>query len=411
MASRLRIGTALLGAVAALSFSALAASAAVIIEPYPKDSQEYKNRETGHNVWLTKDSNVTDPKSLEHQTSLIPLKIKDAGETTNVVAYCVDLPTPLADDDGLKEEPWGTRPNPRSKFPENAGHILWILHNTYPTLDMNTFKSKWEKDGRTYDKQEVIAATQAAIWHFSEDKANIDTKHPQNDDDVIALYNEIVKQGAANAITEEPKPTLEIKPESKSGTAGELIGPFVVTTSASEIELTANLPEGVTITDAEGKPFDTTKDKDASVAKGVKGSEFFVKVAAGTAKGEVELKVKVEALIKAGRLFVTRDQNNAAQALVIAQDHKAKVEKKAKADWKEGVKPSEPTTPTTTTTTDAPATTTTTTTAPAPAPGGSGDEDLASTGASILWPLVGGLVLVGGGVAALFIVRRKKAGA
>ena len=53
---------------------------------------------------------------------------------------------------------------------------------------------------------------------------------------------------------------------------------------------------------------------------------------------------------------------------------------------------------------------TTTTTTAAPAPGG-GSDDLASTGASILWPLVGGLVLVGAGAGALFFVRRKKAGA
>ena len=93
---------------------------------------------------------------------------------------------------------------------------------------------------------------------------------------------------------------------------------------------------------------------------------------------------------------------------------KAKVEKEGKVDWAVEAKPSEPSSPpvtTTTTTTTTPETTTpTTSTTPAnPAPGGG--EDLASTGASILWPLVGGLVLVAGGVGALFVVRRKKAGA
>jgi TQXA domain-containing protein/LPXTG-motif cell wall-anchored protein len=407
MASRLRIGTALLGAVAALSFSALSASAAVIIEPYPHDSPEYKNREKGHNVWLTKESNVTNPKSLEHQTSLIPLKIKDAGETTNVVAFCVDLPTPLADDDGLKEEPWGTRPNPNSQFPENAPHILWILHNTYPTLDMNAFQAKW---GKQYDREEAIAATQAAIWHFSEKVSDLDKSHPQNDDDVVALYDEIVKQGKANKIEKQPDPTLVIEPESLSGEAGKKIGPFKVTTTAEKIELTAKLPKGVTLTNAQGEPLAAEQKDDKVLAKagGQLGSEFYVNVAAGTPKGDVSIDVKAEAVIATGRLFVSRDSNNAAQALVIAQDHKAKVEKTVKADWKEGVKPSEPptTTTTTTTTTTAPTTTTTTNN---PAPGGG--EDLASTGASILWPLVGGLVLVGGGIAALFVVRRKKAGA
>lgn len=410
MASRLRIGTALLGAVAALSFSALSASAAVIIEPYPHDSPEYKNREKGHNVWLTDKGNVRDPKSLEHQTSLIPLKIKDAGETTNVVAFCVELPTPLADDDGLKEVPWDDHPNGKSDFKKNAKHILWILHNTYPKLDMNAFQSKW---GKQYDKEEAIAATQAAIWHFS-DRAEIDKKHPQNDEDVISLYDEIVKQGAANEIIEQPKPTLEIKPESLSGTAGQKIGPFTVTTTATSIELTAKLPTGVTITDANGTPLPTQKNNDAITAKaeGDKVSEFFVNVPAGTVAGKADMKVKAEAVIKAGRLFVSRDRNNEAQSLVVAQDHKAKVEKNANADWKAGVQPSEPTTPSSTPSSTPETTTPTTTsssTPAAPAPGGG--EDLASTGASILWPLLGGLVLVGAGVGALFVVRRKKAGA
>ena len=66
--------------------------------------------------------------------------------------------------------------------------------------------------------------------------------------------------------------------------------------------------------------------------------------------------------------------------------------------------------PSSTPETTTPTTTTTTTTPANPAPGGSTD-DLASTGASILWPLVGGLALVGAGIGALFVVRRKKAGA
>ena len=34
---------------------------------------------------------------------------------------------------------------------------------------------------------DAIAATQAAIWHFTDD-AKLDVKHPQNDDDVVELY-------------------------------------------------------------------------------------------------------------------------------------------------------------------------------------------------------------------------------
>ncbi|SFR16251.1 LPXTG-motif cell wall anchor domain-containing protein/TQXA domain-containing protein [Lentzea waywayandensis] len=403
MASRFRIGTALLGATAALAFSALPAHADVTITP------DRGGQEKGLDVVLLPVGNINDPNELKQDTSIIKLRIEDDKDRSTVLTYCVELPTPLEDGDVLKEATWGTHPNPKSKFPQNAGKVLWILQNSYPGKSMADVKKAF---GDQFNKEETIAATQAAIWHFSDDaQLNSD----KTDADVVKLYERLIKDAAANEIKDQPKPTLEIDPASKSGKSGEKIGPFKVTTTASEVKLTANLPEGVTVTDAAGNPLAVQKKGDELAVQGTgeKVSEFFVNVPANAPDGSATFKLSAQAEIAIGRLFVAHNkkQDDKAQSLVVAQPQKAKVEKEAKADWKVGAVPTTTTTTATTTTTTPETTTPTTSTTPAnPAPGG-GEDDLASTGASILWPLLGGLVLVGAGVGALFVVRRKKAGA
>ncbi|WP_434451771.1 thioester domain-containing protein [Lentzea sp. E54] len=402
MASRLRIGAALLGASALLSFSALPAHADVIIKP------DRGGQEDGLDVHL-----INGDHHHKQNTAVIKLRIEGDAERSNVLTYCVELPTPLEDRDALKEVPWDKHPNPNTKFKVNAGKVLWILTNSYPGQSMDKVQAKF---GEQFDKKETIAATQAAIWHFTDEaELNSDKTAP----DVVKLYERLVKDAAENEIKEQPKPTLEIDPASKSGKSGEKIGPFNVTTTASEVKLTANLPEGVTLTDKDGTPLAMQQqgDKVAVKAAGEKVSEFFVNVPEETPTGNASIKLSAEAELAIGRLFVAhnKDKEDVAQSLVVAQPQKAKVEKEAKADWKLEVVPPSSTSstpPATTTTTTEPETTTPTTssTPAAPAPGG-GEDDLASTGASIMWPLLGGLVLVGAGAGALFVVRRKKAGA
>ncbi|HUQ60700.1 thioester domain-containing protein [Lentzea sp.] len=403
MASRLRIGAALLGATAALSFSALPAHAEVKITP------DRGGQEQGHDVWLKDGDNAQ-----KQGTSVIKLRIEDDKDRTNVLAYCVELPTPLKDGDVLKEVDWDKHPNPQTKFKgENPGKVLWILNRSYPNKSVEDIRKTFGID--KLDKQDVIAATQAALWHFSDD-ARLDVDNKKNDAEVVALYKKFVADAKVEAA---PKPTLEVDPASQSGKAGQKIGPFKVTTTASEVKLTAKLPEGVAVVDASGNPFTMPKDAELAVkGTGDKVSEFFVNVPEGTKDGQATFKLTAEAEIALGRLFVSHNgqDDNVAQSLVVAQPQKVKVQKEAKVDWKTQVVPTQPSSTTPTTSSSAAPSSSTPVTAPSsstpanPAPGG-GEDDLASTGASILWPLVGGLVLVGAGVGALFVVRRKKAGA
>lgn len=402
MASRLRMGAALLGATALLSFSALPAHADVKITP------DRGGQEQGHDVWLK--SADAEPKFKKETTWVIKLRIEDDKDRSNVLAYCVELPTPLEDGDVLKEVDWDKHPGKDTKFKgDNPGKVLWILNRSYPNKSVKEVRDEFKID--KLDKEDVIAATQAALWYFS-DNFGLDVDNEKNDPQVVELYKKFVEKATPEAA---PKPTLTITPESVEGKPGQKLGPFEVKTTANEVKLTGNLPEGVTVVDEDGKPLEVQQKSDGLSIKGVENvSKFYVNVPDGTPDGEATFKLSAQADIAVGRLFVAHNKksDDVAQSLVVAQPQKAEVEKEAKASWKAGVVPTEPTTTTPATTTTTPDTTTpTTSSTPAnPAPGG-GEDDLASTGASILWPLLGGLVLVGAGVGAMFVVRRKKAGA
>ena len=87
MASRLRIGAALLGATALLSFSALPANADVIATPDQGDQPK------GEFVALKEGPRLPSHKERYIETEIIRLQIQGQKDT-KVYAYCVELPTP-----------------------------------------------------------------------------------------------------------------------------------------------------------------------------------------------------------------------------------------------------------------------------------------------------------------------------
>ncbi|MEU7525288.1 thioester domain-containing protein [Saccharothrix sp. NPDC042600] len=406
MAPRLtlkRVGAAVLGAsLFALTTALPAVAEAVEVKPHPSADIQ------GMGVHLQKKK--ADGKLEDYEggkpvnTELIGLLIKEGGEKDTAVAYCVELPTGLEDGTPLIEAPWGDHPNPDSTFPENAAQVNWILHHSYPKLPYKDVAKELGAEGAK--ESSVIAATQAAIWHFTDGvvlKESDPTVEPDDvDADVLAMYKKLTENNPG--LDQEPNPTLKIDPKELEGKAGTLIGPFVISTTTVKGTIEANLPTGVTFTDKDGKELAVAANGDFRAASQVNIAEVYVKVAEGVAPGEVEFTVRATAELQHGRLFVGKDGKK-TQSLVIAKPTPASVKDTAKVKWVENVKPTTPseTTTTTTTTTTAPTTTTT----PAPAAGG-GDDDLASTGASIFVPLLIGLGLLGAGAAALIIVRRKK---
>ena len=223
------------------------------------------------------------------------------------------------------------------------------------------------------------------MWHFS-DGVNLDATKPLAEEDsadanadVAALYAYFT--GDQNkGIGEQPKPTLNIAADKTEGAAGGKIGPFSVATSGDITSLTSQLPEGVKITDAEGKELKGSDVKD--------GSKLYVDVPAGTKPGKGGFTLKASGELDTGRLFVSENYaKQPAQSLIVADSEKTEVTANAAASWTEAAAP-----------TTAPST-------PAGSTGGGGE--LANTGVDAAVPFTVGGLLLGGGALMLLLNRRR----
>ncbi|MFI7675032.1 Cys-Gln thioester bond-forming surface protein [Actinophytocola sp. NPDC049390] len=401
MASRLKLaraGAAVVGAsVALMMSSALPAGA----DP-AKGDVDTNNYVDGYDV------NVGKGGRADLDTSLIGFRLTDG---TKLRMYCVEIDTSIDAEHSMVEQPWDKYPNPDSPFNKNRDKINWVLHNGYPVVGADELTEILTEQGKTLndgiDEKEAITATQAAVWHYSDD-TKLNRSNPLPDgpggakDDVVVLYDYLT--GDANiGKGDQPTPALAIAPAEKSGEAGTRIGPFTVNTTGEIDELTANLPEGVKITDVDGVELTADKIKN--------NAQLYLDVPEGTEAGEASFELTANASVDTGRLFVGEkySEKNKTQSLIVATAEKSELSAKAKGTWTAATTPPSSTTeaPPTTTTETVPTTETTTSEAPAPQPKNT-SGDLAETGASVFTPILIGVVLLGAGVGALLFLRHRK---
>jgi TQXA domain-containing protein/LPXTG-motif cell wall-anchored protein len=374
MASRFkfaRVGAGLMGATAVLLMAAAVPASADPARGVVDGGQP------GLNV------NVGDGFKSDLSTSLIGFRLED-GNTLGM--YCVEIETGIDREHPLEEKNWDNYPNSASPFNENRDKINWILHNGFPVQKVEDLTEKLTTDGAslsdgTLNAQEAIAGTQAAIWHFSDatdlDIAEAVPGNARSSVDVLALYDFLT--GADNVgLEDEPNAALQIDPTEQKGEAGERIGPFKVSTTGVVEELEANLPEGVRITDLDGADLAAQDIKNAA--------ELFLDVPEDTAAGEASFELTAKATVETGRLFVGKDysEERKTQSLIVAGAEETQLTASAKGSWVEAQE-------------EAP-----------PAPQGRNDGGLAETGASILAPVIIGVVLVGAGIGSLLFLRRRR---
>ncbi|WIY05764.1 thioester domain-containing protein [Amycolatopsis mongoliensis] len=324
-------------------------------------------------------------KGGDYIAELFDMKLSN-GSTLKL--YCVQITVGLRTDVDMVERPWNKYPA-EGPFKANSAKINWVLHNGYPGTGLDALGKALKKQGvEVHDgvsEREAIAATQAAVWHFS-DGVNLDATKPLAEEnsadanaDVAALYAYFT--GDQNkGIGEQPKPTLNIAADKTEGTAGGKIGPYSVATSGDITSLTSQLPEGVKITDADGKELKGSDVKD--------GSKLYVDVPAGTKPGKGAFTLKASGELDTGRLFVAENYaKQPAQSLIVADSEKTEVTANAAASWTEAGAP-----------TTAPST-------PAGSNGGGGE--LANTGVDAAVPFTVGGLLLGGGALMLLVNRRR----
>ncbi len=180
-------------------------------------------------------------------------------------AYCTEIEVDaifdeLPDHDGIHDVgSWDEFPNTSSDFdgnPDNQAKAGWIAANSYPELTLDELVAASglgaALDGLT--EKEAIAATQAAIWHFTDgiDLTGIvdfdadgdpSTPFAANSPEALrtlALYNYLV--GPANVgISEPAKLTLSATGPSEPGVAGDTrYGPFRIDSSAATVKVFAS---------------------------------------------------------------------------------------------------------------------------------------------------------------------------
>lgn len=401
MASRLKLaraGAAVVGASVALMVSAAIPAGA---DPAvgKVDSQNYTH---GHHVNLG-------GKYKDLSASLISFELTDG---TQLKMYCVEIATPIDKKHQMVERPWDQFPNKKSPFHKNRDKINWILHHGFPVVGADKLTKVLTDQGATLndgiDQKEAISATQAAVWHFSDNK-NLNKSNPLPDqsqdakDDVVALYEYLT--GEANVgIGDQPTAALEVAPAELSGEAGTRIGPFTVNTTGDIDKLTTKLPEGVKVTDVDGVELTADKIKN--------NAQLYLDVPADAEGGDGTFELTATASIDTGRLFVGENygKRKKTQSLIVATADKSELVASAGGTWTEATTPPSTSTeapPTSTTETAPPTTETTTTEAPAPQPKAE-SGDLAETGASIFTPILIGVVLVGAGIGAVLFQRHRK---
>ncbi|ALG05728.1 hypothetical protein AOZ06_01220 [Kibdelosporangium phytohabitans] len=382
--NKLRIGAALAG----VTVTALLASVTPAAATGSVTGKIDKSADTKGPLVMMDDMKVV--------TKLIGLKL-DGDKGDQIQTYCVDIAQAIDDKGpGYVEADWNKHPKRDSFFHKNSAKINWVLNNGFPQIKAEALAKKvGGQFTEGLSDAEAIAATQAAVWHFSDNRNLKDVLDPQDPKehakadkkDVFAVYDYLVKN-VGNGLPTEPKPVLKLEPNKLSGKPGALVGPFVVTTSASGVTIAAKLPEGVIFSDKDGK--ELPKADVAAKIQQLDKYEFYLKVPATLATGKVEFTVSGDTEFSLGRLFISKDADKKSQSLILAKSEKVRLSAPGAAEWGGAAPTTQPT--------------------ETPKPQAkNNDNELANTGASILMPLIIGIVLVGGGVGALIFQRRRRA--
>lgn len=248
------------------------------------------------------------PRHLEGGT--IQLKLGGAELQT----YCIDINHDTSGGTKYTETDWDHSVLSQKKA--ELGKIRWILQHAYPVVDPATLGGK---TGVSLDDDTAAAATQAAIWHFSD---GVDA-HPENSAaDTVTKWLEA--QAEQNGGVQEPLPSLQLSPDSVSGNSGEKVGPITVSTSADKVDLAldaAAKAAGVSIVNESGQ----------AAATAANGDKLYFDVPAGAPAGQGAITASTTTEIEVGRVFGPVDK--ASQTLILAGTSTVPVSASATGAW------------------------------------------------------------------------------
>ena len=363
-------------AAAFLAFGLAAPAAADEVETYEGSAEGtyVGNAESGPKVHMGGSS---------VPTSLFNMELTDGSVLT---MYCIDFRTNIVGQAEYKEDDWADYPG-KGEFAE-PGKVLWILQHAYPNTDAAALGEAAGVEGLS--NEDALGATQAAIWHFSND---MDLSEGNNEN-VVAVYEYLTAN--AESIEEEPGAALSITPNSAEGTAGSTVGEFEISTNSAEIPVDLQAPEGVELVDVEtGENVDTVDN----------GDKVGFAVPEGTEPGEASFSLEATSSVETGRLFQGKSATVPTQTLITVDGDETSVTASASATWAPGETPTEPEEPTEPAEPTEPGD-------EKPTPPAEDDEPtLPVTGGALAGLVAAGVAALGAGGGAIYLSRKRKADA
>ena len=244
----------------------------------------------------------------------------------NIRAYCIELDVSIQYGTDLKVGGWKEFPG-TNKFkddPNVQAKVAWIAQRSYPEVDLaKVAEAAGIKDLSAAD---AITATQAAIWHFTNDfnYTGLNGADEATGKRVEALYKYLT--GDKNVgLKETDKPTVEIKGENGTFKAGDPVGPIRFESNQATVKLANELK--YELVDKDGKAV----DKNAVPT----GTDLFLKVPADAPAGEQEFKVSATGSVYAGKLLISKGAtpDKHSQTIIIGSNKEVTVEASAVLKW------------------------------------------------------------------------------
>jgi TQXA domain-containing protein len=302
-----------------------------------------------------------------------------------LLVYCIDIRTDLDDESPYVEGDWE-----ESEVP-NLDLVRWVLFNGYPNVSADALFQRVGVDApESWNAQHrrllAYVATQAAVWHFTDD-FRLDADKPlvhgnaAEDKAVAAVYKHLTAE--AGRLPDPSEYYIDLEGVDDASYADGAFGPYTIRSTAGPVTLTS---EGGSLVDASGKPVASLDD----------GGEFSIVLDEGSTEirivgtaaydlpvGRVFLATTNEALGEAATSAVRMHQS---QKLILAEPREAEIP----AEWgfilevPPGEQPPAP---------------------PAETP----KPKLPATGASLAIAFGGGLALLIGGMSVLAFANRRRA--
>ncbi|MFF2039928.1 Cys-Gln thioester bond-forming surface protein [Kitasatospora sp. NPDC058170] len=238
-------------------------------------------------------------------------------------AYALDLGAEPKTGSVYKETRWSDVP--RLKDTANMEKVNWILRHSYPSVPPSDLS---KLVGGSIAAYQAAAATQAAVWHFSEGVAAV----PEAP--VAARLTEYLVSHAGEVT--EPGPSLTLAPSTVTGDSGAVLGPIKVTSAADSVDVsldTAAVSAGTALTDKDGAVVSDAGGKLTRPAKD--GDLLYVKSPDGAKPGSATISAAASLKVPVGRAFVSPG----SQSLIVADSSTVGVTADAKVDWAPAVVP------------------------------------------------------------------------